>query len=63
MDASPEAPVYTKVEHEDSGATPLFMIVCDEGWRTSIVCERMYSWAADWMTGVLGRKPYAPHRP
>jgi hypothetical protein len=36
------------------------MIICDEGWRESIVCERMYPWAARWLLGVLGEQPYAP---
>jgi hypothetical protein len=57
--ASPEAPVYGKVEQK-SGATRLFMIVCDEGWRSSIVCCDMYEWAADWLLGLLGRRPYVP---
>lgn len=60
--ASPEQPVYSKTLHEPGGATPLFMIHCDEGWRLSIVCEEMYEWAADWLLGVLGRRPYAPGR-
>jgi hypothetical protein len=58
--ASEAAPIYRKVEHLDSGATKLFFIVCDEGWRESIVCERMYEWTADWLLGVLGRREYAP---
>lgn len=62
--ASPESPIYRKVGHDDGGATQLWMIVCDEGWRTSIVCERMYEWAAEWLLLVLGRRMYAPsHRP
>lgn len=57
---SPERPVYRKVDQESPGKTKLFLISCDEGWRTSIVCDDMYEWAADWLVGVLGRQPYAP---
>lgn len=61
---TPEAPTYRKVLENPTQPTPLFMIVCDEGWRESIVCQAMYEWAADWLLGVLGRQPYAPeHRP
>lgn len=59
---TPEQPVYTKVAHDGDSATQLWMIICDEGWRSSIVCEAMYEWAADWMLTVLGRKPFAPDR-
>lgn len=59
-EATPERPVYTKVAHADGRATQTFMICCHEGWRTSIVCERMYDWAADWLLGILGNQPYAP---
>lgn len=55
-DASPEQPVYRKVQQQDSR---LWMITVDEGWRTSIVCGDMYEYAADWLLGILGRKPYA----
>jgi hypothetical protein len=57
---SVEEPVYTKVLDPDSGNTQLWIISCDEGWRESIVCEGMYEWAADWLIGVLGRRPFAP---
>lgn len=57
---TPEHPVYRKVHQESNGATKLYMITCDEGWRTSIVCTDMYDWAAEWLSGVLGRQPYAP---
>lgn len=53
-------PTYRKVEDLESGATKLFFIVCDEGWRESIVCERMYEWAADWLLTVLDGLPFAP---
>lgn len=55
-----ESPEYRKVAHDDGAATQRYMIVCDEGWRQSIVCEVMYGWAADWLLGILGRTPYAP---
>jgi hypothetical protein len=59
-----QEPVYRKVRHDDGWATARYMIVCDEGWRESIVCEGMYSWAADWLLGILGRRAYANgHRP
>lgn len=61
---TPGSPVYSKAPHDDDYATQLWMIICDEGWRTSIVCEGMYEWAANWLVEVLGRQPYAPeHRP
>jgi hypothetical protein len=53
---SPEKPEYRKVE--EYGTTPTFMIVCDEGWRESIVCTRMYGWAADWLIGQIQGKPF-----
>jgi hypothetical protein len=56
---TPEKPLYWKLRH-NSNSGSLFLIVCDEGWRTSIVCEDMYEWAADWLIGELGRRPYAP---
>lgn len=49
---------YRKVAHEDSGATQLWFIVCDEDWRESIVCERMYEHVADWLLGILDGKHY-----
>lgn len=58
-DATPERPLYRKLR-EEGGATSTFMITCDEGWRTSIVCTGMYEWAADWLLTVLGHQPYAP---
>ena len=60
--ASPEAPIYRMLPDPDSGATQLWYIEVDEGWRSSIVCERMYVWAAEWMLIQLGRRPYAPDR-
>ena len=61
-DASPERPNYWKVAEEKPSpvATQTWMIVCDEGWRESIVCNRMYEWAADWLIKQIQGKPYAP---
>lgn len=61
IEATPARPVYTKTEHERTGGTRLFFVNCHEGWRTSIVCERMYEWAADWLVGELQGKPFAPN--
>lgn len=61
IDASPTAPVYSKIlDNTRNRATPLYFIVCDEGWRNSIVCSGMYEWTADWLLKILGRQPYAP---
>lgn len=57
---SPERPVYAKVREEDSRS--FFAITCDEGWRSMIVCTSMYEWAADWLLGILGRRPFASSR-
>jgi hypothetical protein len=59
--ATPEAPIYAKVAGDGTGSIRWF-VTCDEGWRSSIVCERMYEWAADWLVEILGREPYAPGR-
>lgn len=48
-----EPATYRKVPHDDEGATQLWFIVADAGWREWIVCERMYGWAADWLLGLL----------
>lgn len=53
-----EKPHYRKVE-EVHGATATFMVICDEGWRESIVCNKMYEWAADWLIDQIQGKPYA----
>jgi hypothetical protein len=58
-EASKESPFYFTVRQENSHATKSFMLVCDEGWRQSIVCTGMYEWAADWLVNVLQGKPYA----
>ncbi len=58
-----ERPIYSKFKHTDeSHATALFGISCDEGWRESIVCTGMYEWAADWLLGQIQGKPYANER-
>lgn len=55
--ATPERPQYRKVPHQHGR---LWMIVADEGWRQSIVCDSMYEWAADWLLSILGQRPYTP---
>jgi hypothetical protein len=56
---TPEHPYYAKVLHDLRGQkTPMFFIICDEGWRTSIVCERLYEQTADWLVGQIQGKPY-----
>lgn len=60
LGASPDRPKYRIVE-EHHGATPTFMVVCDEGWRESIVCNKMYSWAAIWLVDQIQGKPFAPN--
>jgi hypothetical protein len=62
-EATEAAPIYTARRQDDGYATARYMIVCDEGWRQSIVCENMYGWAAEWLVNTLGRKPYAPNNP
>lgn len=58
MEATPEKPIYAKQAVPDT--TNLFMVKCDEGWRSSIVCMGMYEWAADWLVETLQGRPYAP---
>ena len=59
---SEETPVYAKVQHQ---AGRLFMITCDEGWRSTILCDSMHEEDADWLLTILDRKPrrVAPERP
>lgn len=57
---SSENPRYSKMRQPDTNG--MYMIACDEGWRSSIVATGMYEWAADWLLGVLGRRPYAPEQ-
>lgn len=59
---TPEKPFYQAVKQVKESATPLYMIICDEGWRESIVCCDMFKWAADWLVEVLQGQPFAPGR-
>ena len=54
------SPVYASVLQDDGYATKRYMITCDEGWRSSIVCEDMYDWAAAWLVEQVQGRPYAP---
>jgi len=54
MPPSEETPVYGKVQHQ---AGRLFMITCNEGWRSAILCDSMYEDDADWLLLILGRQP------
>lgn len=56
-EATAEKPVYEAVQ---GGATNLWLVTVDEGWRTSIVCSGMYEWAAHWLVEQIQHKPYAP---
>lgn len=62
MKATPEVPVYRKLRDasKDSKSTAVYMVTCDEGWRSSIVCCEMYEWAADWLVEQIQGKPFAP---
>jgi len=55
---TPEQPVYRKVNEQRNTATEIFMIVCDEGWRESIVCTGMYEWSANFILSHIQGKPY-----
>jgi hypothetical protein len=57
-EATAAAPIYRKIAQDNSGATTMYMITCDEGWRSSIVCCDMYEQVADWLLGIVGRRPY-----
>lgn len=59
-DASVSHPVYRIVPEPAEGGTQRYMITCDEGWRSMIVCERMYYWSAVWLLGLIDGAPYAP---
>jgi hypothetical protein len=54
--ASPESPVYAKRRQPDTGN--FWMITCDEGWRSLIVCTDMYENVADWLLGIIDGQPY-----
>ncbi len=61
--ATPEHPIYKMVSHhnpdDEPGATELWFITCDEGWRQQVVCERMYKWAAEWLLNQIQGEPFA----
>lgn len=48
-----EQPLYTVVEHEYRGGTHLYFISCDEGWKESILCVKMYKRDADWLVSLI----------
>lgn len=56
-DANEEHPHY-RYQREASNVNK-FMVICDEGWRSSIVCTGMYEWAAIWLVETLQGKPFA----
>lgn len=60
-DATPQRPKYEKRPVTGRGATKFFTVVCNEGWRESIVGTDMYEWCADWLIEVLDRRPFAPN--
>lgn len=62
LGVSEEKPQYRKFRQDDNAATPHFGIVCDEGWKQSIVCTGMYEWAADWLIEQIQGKPYSGPR-
>jgi hypothetical protein len=64
LKGTPEQPFYEAVKQtsEPGDHTDFWMISCDEGWRTSIVCTDMYRWAADWLVNLIQGQPYAPDR-
>lgn len=59
---SEEAPAYTKVRQrrDDGTLSSLCMIVCDEGWRTTILCSGVYERDADFLLELLGRTSRLP---
>lgn len=59
-EATADSPIYHKVEEDKGGATKTYMIVCNEGWRESIVCCSMYDWVADWLLSIVQSRPFAP---
>ena len=62
MTATEDTPVYTKLPHDDGAATQMFFILCDEGWRQSVICDHLFGWAADWLIEQIQGRPYAPGR-
>lgn len=60
---TPERPVYSYQQQmglETVFKTASFMVICDEGWRQTVVCSGMYEWAAQWLVEQIQGKPYAP---
>lgn len=55
---SEQHPVYAKIP-EASGSN-LFILQCDEGWRTTVVASGMYEHVADWLISLIQGKPF-PH--
>ena len=53
-------PLYAKLR-ERLGSN-LFMITCDEGWRSSILATGMYEPVADWLISKVQGLPL-PHTP
>lgn len=50
------------VKRLESPESNLWLIQCNEGWRSSVVCSGMYEWAADWLLKVIDGRPFAPGR-
>jgi hypothetical protein len=63
LNASEENPNYyvspSKSMKSDATQTDLCMVVCDEGWRQTVVGYDMYRWAADWLVEMIQGIPYA----
>lgn len=55
---TPEEPYYFKVEQRPDQGTQLYMIICDEGWRSVVVCNNMYESVADWLIDHIQGKPF-----
>lgn len=53
---SEKAPVYRKVRHGGG----LWLIECNEGWRSTVLCSGMYEAEADFLLSLLGRRPRRP---
>lgn len=59
VEPSEAHPFYRRViDSKPTNATTTYMVVCNEGWRESIVCQAVYGWAADWLVDVLQGRPY-----
>lgn len=53
-------PLYAKVR--EAPGSNLFMITCDEGWRSSILATGLWERVADWLIGLIQGQPM-PHIP